>query len=114
MKSTLVNITPFIGPPNLHEQPGLVLPPDLSILQHQLDDLLAFTDANKMKINLKKTKVMTFNNSKKYDFLPQLSFPNSEPLEVIYETRLLGLTISSNFSWKAHVDDITRRATGKL
>ena len=114
LKSALVNITPFIGPPNLHEQPGLVLPPDLSILQHQLDDLLAFTDANKMKINLKKTKVMTFNNSKKYDFLPQLSFPNSEPLEVIYETRLLGLTISSNLSWKAHVDDITRRATGKL
>ena len=36
------------------------------------------------------------------------------PLEVIYETRLLGVIISSNLSWEAHVNDITRRSTKKL
>ena len=114
LKTALVPSTPIIGPPNLHEQPGLTLPPDRSILQHQLDDLLEFTDTNKMKINFKKTKILPFNFSKKYDFLPQLSFPNCEPLEVIYETRLLGVTLTSNLSWSAHVNDICKRATKKL
>ena len=35
-------------------------------------------------------------------------------MEVIYETRLLGVIITSNLSWAAHVDDMTKRATQKL
>ena len=105
---------PIIGPPNQHAQPGLHLPTDQSVLQHQLADLLVFTNENKMKINFKKTKILPFNVSKKYDFLPQLYFPQNEPLEVIYETRLLGVILSSNLTWSAHVNDITTRATAKL
>ena len=67
-----------------------------------------------MKINFKKTKIITFNVSKKYDFLPQLNFPGTEPLEVIYHTRLLGIMLTSDLSWSAHVNDIARRATAKL
>jgi hypothetical protein len=114
LKSQLVKAAPFFGPPNIHEQPGLFLPPEQSVLQHQLADLLTFTNQNKMKINTKKTKVIPFNLSKKYDFLPQLSFPDQEPLEVIYKTKLLGVTLSSDLSWQAHIDDITKRATKKL
>ena len=114
LKLSLIPSNPLVGPPNLHEQPGLHLPVDKSCLQHQLADLLAFTEKNKMKINLKKTKILPFNPSKKYDFLPQLHFPNSEPLEVIYEARLLGVILTSDLSWNTHVNDITRRATSKL
>ena len=67
-----------------------------------------------MKINTKKTKILPFNLTKNYDFLPQLNFPGHEPLEVIYETKLLGVTLASDLSWWPHVKDITRRATGKL
>ena len=63
---------------------------------------------------MKKTKVMPFNLSKKYDFLPQLGFPGEQPLEVIYTTKLLGVTLSSDLSWSHHIDDITKRATKKL
>ena len=114
LKSSLVQSIPIIGPPNLHERPGLCLPADQSILQHQLADLLVFTEENKMKINFKKTKVLPFNVSKKYDFLPQLHFPDLDPLDVIYETRLLGVILSSNLSWSPHINDITERAKGKL
>ena len=48
LKTALVPSTPIIGPPNLHEQPGLTLPPDRSILQHQLEDLLEFTDTPRL------------------------------------------------------------------
>ena len=57
---------------------------------------------------------MPFNFSKKFDFLPLLHFPDSDPLEVIYKTRLLGVMISSDLSWSEHVRDITTRATQKL
>ena len=114
LKTVLLNANPIIGPLNYHEQPGLHLLPEDSILQHQLADLLNFTEKNKMRVNCKKTKIIPFNTTKKYDFLPLLSFPNSDPLEVIYETRLLGVIITSNLSWQPHVDDICRRATSKL
>ena len=56
-----------------------------------------------------------FNLSKKFDFLPQLSFPGcEEPLEVIYQTKLLGVTLSRDLSWLAHINNITKRTTKKL
>ena len=57
---------------------------------------------------------MPFNFSKKFDFLPEISFPDSDPLEVIYLTRLLGFVLSSNLSWQDHVDDICLRSSKKL
>ena len=74
----------------MHEIPVLSLPPDKSATQHQV------------------------NFYRKYDFLPQLDLPNSEPLKVIYAAQLLGGIISSDLSWAEHVDDMTARAIKKL
>ena len=63
LKSVLVPTPRIIGPANLHEQAGLSLPPDMSILQHQLSNLLNFMNSMKMKINFKKTKIVPFNFS---------------------------------------------------
>ena len=114
LKSTLTRLPCIIGPANYHEQNGLCLPPEVSVLQHQLSDLVTFTKKNSMKINIKKTKIIPFNPTKKYDFLPQLNFPDEEPLDVIYSTKLLGVTLSSNLSWQEHVSTITKNATKKL
>ena len=115
LRSTLVP-APLVahGPNNYREQSGLVLPPEYSVLQHQLHDLLSFTNKNKMKINMKKTKVIPFNPFPKYGFLPQLSFPGEAPLEVIDETKLLRVTLSSDLTWTAHTKDITNRSLRKL
>ena len=114
LQSILVATAPIVGPLNIHEIPQLMLPPEKSILQHMLADLASFTEKNKMKINHKKTKILPFNLSQKHDFLPQLSFPQCEPLEVIYKTRLLGVTITSDLHWSEHINDITKQATKKL
>ena len=58
LKTKLIESNPIFGPSNTHEQSGFILPPDHSVLQHQLQDLLVFTNKNKMKTNTKKkTKI---------------------------------------------------------
>ena len=67
-----------------------------------------------MLFNFKKTKVIPFNFSKTKDFIPRLSFPSSEPLEVVYQTKLVGTVISSNLSWGPHVEYTVKNASSKL
>ena len=104
----------FIGPLNFHERHGLHLPKNVTITQHKLSDLQIFTDRNDMRINHKKTKVIPFNFSKTRDFIPHLSFPSSEPLDVVNQTKLVGLIVTSNLSWGPHVDYTVVNASKKL
>ena len=67
-----------------------------------------------MVLNSKKTKVFPFINSKKRDFLPQLSIEPEKYLEVIYELKLVGVVITSDNTWQAHVDYTVRRVNAKL
>ena len=89
---------------------GLYLPAEQSVLHHQLADMVAFTkNKNKMNINSKKTKIIPFNFTKKFNFLPQLNLPGADPLEVIYETKLPGVTLTSSLCWSNHIDDICKQ-----
>ena len=67
-----------------------------------------------MLVNMKKSMVMPFNFTTNYDFIPWLNFPGEEPLNVIYETKLLGVTIRSDLTWSSHIDVITKKATQNL
>ena len=58
--------------------------------------------------------VMPFNFTHNYDFIPWLNFPGEEPLNVIYETKLLGLTIRSDLTFSSHVDEITKKVTKNM
>ena len=69
--------------------------------------------------NLKYIRIITkltnyWNFSKSKDFIPELSFPSSEPLEVVYQTKLVGTIIASNLSWGPHVEYTTKNANSKL
>ena len=114
LKGFLIPKDSFIGPLNFHERHNLHLPPVKTILQHNLRDLLSFTEENKMKINLKKTKIIPFNFTKTMDFIPELSFPGGDPLEVIYQTKLVGVIVDSTLSWGPHVEYTVKNASKKL
>ena len=65
-----------------------------------------------MLVNRRKTVIMPFNFTRNYDFIPWLTFPGEEqPLEVIYETKLLGVTLSSDLSFEKHVLNISTAAS---
>ena len=42
---------------------------------------------------------MPFTFPTKYDIIPWLNFPGEEPHKVIYETKLLGATITSDLTF---------------
>ena len=110
----LVPKDPFIGPLGYHERHGLYLPCDKTISQHKLKDLHEFTIKNQMVINSKKTKIIPFNFSQTKDFIPELSLPNSEPLEVVYQTKLVGLVVCSSLSWGPHIEYVVKNTNKKL
>ena len=114
LKGSLIAKEPFIGPPNFHERHGLCLPPEKTILQHKLEDLLRFTTDNEMKINAKKTNIIPFNFTKSMDFIPELSFPGGKQLDVVYQTKLVGVVVDSSLSWWPHIEYTVSNATKKL
>ena len=68
-----------------------------------------------MKINEGKTKIMLFNASKKYDFLPQISVRDDGcPLELVENYKLLGVHLRSDLKWSDNTDNITRTAYERL
>ena len=92
----------------------LTLPADKSILQHQLIDLQLFTNQHHMKLNKSKTECLPFINSNTRDFIPQLTLEEGSYLEVIYELKLVGLVITSDNTWTAHVDYTVARVNHVL
>ena len=98
-----------------HERFGLVLPPQNNPLQEQTNQLSDFTDMQRMKLNKKKTKIFPFNFSKTRDFIPAVCIPGeSEPLEVVYRTKLLGVICTSDGKWSDNTDYIVKKAASKL
>ena len=67
-----------------------------------------------MKINEAKSKVLIFNKSRKFDFPPEFAFQNNEMLEVLEETRLLGLILTSDLRWQANTQSICTKTMSKM
>ena len=68
-----------------------------------------------MKINAAKTKIMLFNKSQILDFQPEITLQNSETyLDVVDQSRLLGLQVTTDLRWAAHTQSIVKRANSKL
>ena len=101
------------GPKSYHDRNGLFLPAEKSILQKRLNQITISAKTHDMKLNLSKTKIMPFNFTKKYDFLPEFTLDGT-PLETVYETKLLGLTISSNCRWDSNTKNTVIKGNSRL
>ena len=101
------------GRKQFHERNNLILPPQNSILQTRLNELSIYVQKHKMKINTDKTKIMPFNFTKKYDFIPELCYDN-QILDVTYTTKLLGVMCSSDGKWNENVVYVAKKANSRL
>ena len=100
-------------PPVFHSRTGHILPQEKNPIQMQLQNLSEFADNNQMIVNKDKTKVMLFNRSRSLDFQPEVVFENSI-LNVVEETKLLGVLITSDLKWKRHVQNVKKECNSRM
>ena len=92
---------------------GHELLPEKSRGFQALKDTENYAKENNMKINYKKTKLMIFNPSRTKDLCPKFSFNDNE-LEIVEQTKLLGLIVRSGLSWTTNTEYMVERENKKL
>jgi hypothetical protein len=83
-----------------------------SELQQTADKIIDWSKSNHLYINTSKTKELTISFGKKQE-LPHLIMDGKE-IERVSETKLLGVIISDNLKWDAHVKFIVEKASKRL
>ena len=101
-------------PLNYRERTRHILPDVNNLMQFYLSDTEEFAEQNKLVINKKKTKAILFNKSRKWDFPPEMHFNDNAPVEVVSETKLVGIMIDEKLSWHKNTLYICQKARGKL
>ena len=103
-----------IRPLQYHDRTLHLLPEDDCQIQSFLNNLQEYANDHQMKINEGKTKVIMFNNAKKYDFPPNLQLENGCPLEVVEEIRLLGVQVRADLSWRSNTTVMCQKSYARL
>ena len=93
---------------------GHFLPESESALHDQVKKLNKYVQEYEMKINQSKSKVILFNTSRKFDFMPEISFDGKNNLEVVEEIKLLGIIFQSNMRWKSNTANLCRNGYARL
>ena len=96
-----------------HSKTQYILPDDKNPMIPQIKNLSEFAEENQMKVNQNKTKIMLFNRGRSYDFQPTI-YLNDSLLEVVDDSKLLGIMISSDLKWNRHVNYIRGKCLSKM
>ena len=97
----------------ISEHDSLVLPPTRSLLQNRLNEVSKSAEVHDMKLNLDKTKIIPFNFTRNFQFEPELSLDGTN-LDVVHETKLLGLIVTSNCRWESNTKQIVTKGNARL
>ena len=84
-----------------------------SRLQAAADEVVAWTNANHMSLNVDKTKEMLLSTAREDHPIPALTLLG-QPVERVENFKLLGVTINNGLSWNDHIDDIIIKASKRL
>ena len=85
---------------------------DEQILQQDIHRVHSWCIANKMRINIKKSKVMRITWSRNPG-IPNY-FYNEQQLDIVSEYKYLGIIINNKLTWHTHVEYIIRKANRLL
>ena len=94
----------------LHNQ---IIPNENLKTQKNLDSIQKWTEDRQMVLNEKKTKNMIFNFSKTRQFTTDVKLKN-ETLEVVDETKLLGVYITSDLKWNRNTEQLVKDANKRM
>ena len=83
-------------------------------LNSELNKLSAWFKADKLSLNLKKTKFMLFKpRQKKYHFPIQIRV-NEQRIEQVKETVFLGVVLDEHLPWKPSISEVARKISKSI
>ena len=91
---------------------GYYIPNDNMKTQDYLNKISKWTTENKMKLNKEKSKAMIFNFTN-YQFAARTEIEN-ENLEIIKETKLLGVLVNDRLNWNSNTAYLVTRANARM
>lgn len=81
----------------------------LQTVQNEFEKIIMWFNANRLSLNISKTKYMIFS-CKKNDIDVNLSVQGSE-IERTHEIKFLGIMIDDNLTWKSHIDQVKSKVS---
>ena len=79
-----------------------------SIINDELDKIKMWLSANKLSLNIGKTKYMVYHSINKQIVYPNLKINNIE-IERVQQFNFLGLLLDNHLHWKLHIDHISSK-----
>ena len=84
-------------------------------MQQDVNALSQWCLVNGIKMNVEKTKIMTFGSSKKLESIPVPEIKvDGLPLSTVSHYKYLGMTLDTQLNYNKHVQKIIANVTGKL
>ncbi len=74
-------------------------------LSSELNSVSQWLKSNELKLNVKKTNCIFFQNRSLKNYLPPVQL-EGESLIQVSRTKFLGVRIDENLNWKFHIDDV--------
>ena len=92
---------------------GYIIPNSNLDTQQHIDRISKWTQANKMLLNTKKTNAMIFNFSKQNQFSSRIQV-EKETIEVITQTKLLGVIVNNKLTWDDNTKYLVQKANSRM
>ena len=103
------------GPLPWWESSGKLLPNSNTVLQSEIEQVKLISDEREMVLNPDKTKLMIVNFTHDHQYQSLLTIPgSSSPIELTFETKLLGYWMTVDMKPDIHVSYILRIAYSRL
>ena len=88
---------------------GKNLPYLMNQANRELNKLSDWFTANKLSVNLKKTKFMIFKQKQKRCHVDSKIFLNNQEIDLVKEISFLGVILDEHLTWKSHISHVARK-----
>ena len=82
-------------------------------IQVAVDELVRQAETDKFQLNETKCKELQISFSRSADSFEAVTI-NNKLIEVVTSVKLLGLTISNNLEWNAHIENVIKKRSSRL
>ena len=86
---------------------------ETSYMQLRVDELVRQSEADGFQLNESKCKELTISFSRSGSSVDHITI-NDKQIEVVSSAKLLGVVVSDNLRWNAHVESICKKAATSL